>query len=354
MSEKQFPFDEIEFYYEKFPKYADTLIPSHREKQELLYTNIKIIDNIIDGLLPTDLLLVGASTGLGKTQLALNIAKNVAVQGKQTIMFSLESYNGEIQDRHIFSEISKSWYAITNKYLSFKKWATGHADENIYKMEEEVLKNMPEALKENLRIRYRNTSTYSANKLCEELKILSKNQKIKLLVIDHLHYFTIEDKDTENIGLKKIMFAVRDIGQKLKIPIILIAHLRKKDIKSKVLVPDENEFHGSSEIVKNATSVITIAPADLQTEKNYIVPTYFRFPKLRFDEGGKKRYLYCVPFNLRSGEYDDTYRVFAPKNYWTAYDEVVDNNLPSWATHAKKIGEYESKFRSCENLLSKP
>lgn len=338
------PFDEIDFYFDKFPTFGERLKPSHKEKQELISTNIPLIDEVLGGILNTDLILCGASTGLGKTQLAMNIAKNVALQNKQVVLFSLESYEGEIEDRLIFSELSKKVYQESNSFFSFKEWVTGNCNKAIYDLEGEIIKKFDGKIKDNLRIRYRDKSSYSANQFCEEIKLLAQREKIKLIVIDHLHYFDIPDGLTENLGIKNIMFTVRDIGQFLKIPIILIAHLRKTDIKSKTLAPSEFEFHGSSEIIKNSTAILTIAPAEFNGEKKYLIPTYFRAPKLRFDEGGKKRYLYCSQFNLRTGEYENTYRIFRPKSLWTDKEDVLEKDLPNWAINAKRIGEYEARF----------
>lgn len=68
-------------------------------------TGYKDLDNIIGGLHKADLVILAARPSLGKTSLALNIAKNVAFQQKVPVgIFSLEMSKHDIVDRLIAVE----------------------------------------------------------------------------------------------------------------------------------------------------------------------------------------------------------------------------------------------------------
>jgi hypothetical protein len=71
-----------------------------------------------------------------------------------------------------------------------------------------------------------------------------------------LHYFEHDDEN-ENRAIKTIVSALKDLVEGSKVPIILVSHVRKRDRKNLSDVPLIDDLHGSSEISKKATKVIT-------------------------------------------------------------------------------------------------
>ncbi|MBR0112350.1 MAG: replicative DNA helicase, partial [Clostridia bacterium] len=62
-----------------------------KEQYKGYTTGFDELDNILTGLNRSDLIIIGARPGMGKTSFALNLARNVAVKAKKkTLMFSLE------------------------------------------------------------------------------------------------------------------------------------------------------------------------------------------------------------------------------------------------------------------------
>lgn len=55
-----------------------------------IMTRIADLDGITGGIFPQELTIIASRPGMGKTQLALQIAKNVALSGKKALFFSLE------------------------------------------------------------------------------------------------------------------------------------------------------------------------------------------------------------------------------------------------------------------------
>jgi len=114
--------------------------------------------------------------------------------------------------------------------------------------------------------------------------------------------------------------------------------MRKKHYGVKTLVPSIDDFHGSSEITKNATVVLTFAPAygvEMPTQHQF--PTYMQVVKDRFN-GSIKRYAMMSSFDLRQSDYEDDYKLFTVKNDGAEMDLVEDNRIPDWAVHAKRSG----------------
>ena len=71
---------------------------------ETLSTGFKILDNILDTGLYTGLYLIGAVPSLGKTTLCMQIADNLARQGKDVLIFSFEMSRMDLMARCISRE----------------------------------------------------------------------------------------------------------------------------------------------------------------------------------------------------------------------------------------------------------
>jgi replicative DNA helicase len=69
-----------------------------------LQTGFDALDSVIIGMNKSDLVLVGARPGMGKTALAMNIATNAAKNGKTVAVFSLEMSADQLISRIMASE----------------------------------------------------------------------------------------------------------------------------------------------------------------------------------------------------------------------------------------------------------
>ncbi len=80
----------------------DRLDELHKDKGKIrgVPTGFRDLDNIIAGLQRSDLFVLAARPSMGKTALALNLAHNVAVKAKQSVLiFSLEMSKEQLVDR---------------------------------------------------------------------------------------------------------------------------------------------------------------------------------------------------------------------------------------------------------------
>ncbi|MCL7783536.1 DNA helicase, partial [Pasteurella multocida] len=76
-------------------EYIDVL--EKRSKQDfnsrLLHTGIEAVDNILGGINPTDIVVIAGRPGMGKTEFALTLTRNIAEQKGAVLFFSLEMAN---------------------------------------------------------------------------------------------------------------------------------------------------------------------------------------------------------------------------------------------------------------------
>ncbi|MDD4606870.1 MAG: replicative DNA helicase [Patescibacteria group bacterium] len=87
-----------------------------------LPTGFSDLDNVIAGLQKSDLIILAARPSMGKTSLALDMARNIAVNTKTPVgIFSLEMSKDSITDRLICSQANVNLWKMRTGHLSTKK-----------------------------------------------------------------------------------------------------------------------------------------------------------------------------------------------------------------------------------------
>ncbi|MEJ2245949.1 MAG: replicative DNA helicase, partial [Acidobacteriota bacterium] len=88
-----------------------------------LETGFTDLDRILAGLHPSDLIIVAARPGLGKTSFCLNISEHVAIrQHKSVGIFSLEMSKEQLVKRLLCSEARIDAHRINTGFLSKEDW----------------------------------------------------------------------------------------------------------------------------------------------------------------------------------------------------------------------------------------
>ena len=88
-----------------------------------LETGFVDLDRMTSGMHPSDLIIVAARPGLGKTSLCLNIAEHVAIRKHKTVgIFSLEMSKEQLVKRLLCSEARIDSHRINTGYLNKDDW----------------------------------------------------------------------------------------------------------------------------------------------------------------------------------------------------------------------------------------
>ena len=86
-------------------------------------TGFKHLDRITNGLQRSDLIVIAARPGMGKTSLSMNIVENVClVKGKTAAVFSLEMPRAQIVQRLLCAHAGVSMEKALSGKLSQKEW----------------------------------------------------------------------------------------------------------------------------------------------------------------------------------------------------------------------------------------
>lgn len=289
---------------------------------------ISYLDDALIGLFPHELFLIGARTGLGKTELATQLALSFSDRGKRVAFFSLESDKWEIQRRLKYRKMAQLFeqhYGNQLKVPRYREWLLQGYDaawDGIEKFAEGELKLKTLELK----VIYKHEG-YTAAQFAEDFAAMEGETDI--FIVDHLHYFDFFG-ETETEGLKKAIHLIRNASLHHGKPVILLAHLRKEQTGGKSM-PTLNDFHGHSDIVKVATTVLLLSPADADASVGKF-PTNFHIAKCR-TAAEVTAFAGTVSFDTKNACYTKNYLISTIKS-GEATPISEKTFVPDWAKNA--------------------
>lgn len=295
---------------------------------------VPFLDDYLRGILPNDLVLIGAPSGVGKTDLALGIACSNAFQKRRVHYFALEAEPRELERRTKYALVSKRAYRDHHpqrQSLNYTDWLLGDLEYIVGPYNHEADAQVMDLLG-GMQTYYRG-ARFTSSHLDKAIQAI--HQRSELIVIDHLHYIDSDDDDkNEHRALGDTVKTIRDISLRIGVPIILVAHMRKRDQRARQLVADLDDFHGSSNVTKISTQVIAIEPArGVESPKWFLSPTYMTIPKDR--RSGRCRNVAVTYFDHRTRGYSDTYSLGVAKA--AEWEQIGDGDVPSWAKRHRRM-----------------
>lgn len=289
---------------------------------------ISYLDDYCIGIHPTDLVILCASSGAGKTTIASLIAQIAAFGGKRVHFFALEAHEKEIEQRMLFREICDVLRQREMRFPTFQQW--------LYDVSP-----LPDDIEHEARRRFERRVSgmhtfYRGEKFTADditRRFAEVRASTDLIVLDHLHYVDSDDAN-ENRAFKEITKAIRDAALAMEKPVIAVAHLRKRDRNRPRAIPELDDVHGGSDIVKIATKVIALAPArDNPNAEPGKAATYMQVIKDRFP--GVSGYAALCTYDLRRMGYEERYIV----GRLSAAGEFENVPLsPAWAARGVALG----------------
>lgn len=299
-------------------------------RQNLRRFGIKFLDDALIGIRPSDLILLGAPSGVGKTGLCCNIALANMVDGRRVHFMALEAEEFEIERRFKYELIAKTYFSpeysqfrIPGLRISYEKWLLGDFIEPLMELELQAAKHFEEKYK-NFFVFYKQ-DRFGLPDLIES--VVANGSQTDLFIIDHVHYFDLDD-DNENRAMKQIAKTVRSLALEQGKPIILVAHLRKRDRANEDLCAGIDEFHGSSDLTKIATKVITVSSGERTSDGS--LETFMRIPKDRIS-GSPSRFTGRLLFDPKRNTYEEAYKLGRSSlTRKGGFEELHRDYLPDW------------------------
>lgn len=178
-------------------------------------TGYKEFDAITSGLQNSDLILLAARPGVGKTSFAMNLAVNAAInQGKKVAIFSLEMSREQLMQRALASLAKVNLSHVLRGTMDSDEW------KRIWTAEKKLAQS---------------SIFVDSSSLVTPFDILSKCQKLKLtegldmIVIDYLQLMTMgrSSRESRTQEVSDLTRTLKIAAKELNVPILLLSQLSR-------------------------------------------------------------------------------------------------------------------------------
>jgi len=172
------------------------------------------LDRVTSGWQKSDLIIVAARPGMGKTAFALTMARNIAITHETAIgFFSLEMSSEQLVSRLIASEAE----------LSASKLRKGDLQDFEMVQLHEKIKQLSEA-----QIYIDDTPALTIFELRAKARRLVKNHNVGIIVIDYLQLMSAGGKSgNREQEISTISRSLKGIAKELKIPVIALSQVNR-------------------------------------------------------------------------------------------------------------------------------
>ena len=176
-------------------------------------TGFPQLDELLGGgMQRSDLLILAARPSLGKSTLALNIARHAAVQGSTAAVFSLEMSGLQIAVRLLASEADVDSHRMRMDLLN--------SDEDARVLDAVgMLSDLPIYVDE--------TPFQSVMEMRSKSRRLQQESGLDLVIVDYLQLVDVGRNDNRAVALGEVSRALKGLARELDIPVLACSQLSR-------------------------------------------------------------------------------------------------------------------------------
>ena len=204
-------------------------------------TGIGDLDRVITGLNRSDLILLAARPGMGKTSFALNIAKHAACVSKKTVaFFSLEMSKEQLASRLLSSEALVGGTKLRTGKLSEEEWQRLIAAGDVLNKADMYLDGTPGITVSEMKAKLR------------------RLKNIDLVVIDYLQLMNSGGRRSDNRvqEISEITRNLKIMAKEINVPVICLSQLSRASEQRPDHRPQLSDLRDSGSIEQDADIVL--------------------------------------------------------------------------------------------------
>lgn len=206
-----------------------------------LKTSYGKLDSVIFGLNPSDLILIAARPGMGKTSFATNIATNVAKNypARKICIFSLEMSKEQIASRILSAEARVTSEEMRTGQFDDSKWdSLGEAVDVLSQVE----------------IYIDDTANISIGEMKAKLR---RMKNLGLVIIDYLQLMSTGRRDGNRVAeISEITRSLKVMAKELNVPVISLSQLSRSPEQRPDKRPLLSDLRDSGSIEQDADVVL--------------------------------------------------------------------------------------------------
>lgn len=223
-----------------------------------LKTGIHALDKSMGGMQPSDLTVVGARPGVGKTAFAVSVLRNVAKSGKKVGFFSTEMSVFQVMSRFTSMEANINAHKLRHADLDELDYARITAATSVIT---------------TLNLRICDKPSITVGELAMQARAWAADGGIDIVVVDYLTRLHI-DKPTgnQNLDVGVIVTELKNIARNLNIPVMVLAQLNRQISNRKDKLPIMSDLRDSGIIEQEADQILMLYRPDEEEEKEGKTP----------------------------------------------------------------------------------
>lgn len=221
----------------------------------------KALDDKLSGFQKSDLIILAARPSVGKTSLALDIARNAAVKfNVPTAVFSLEMSRQQLVDRMLSAQAQVDGWKLRTGRLSL----------------EEEFERLQQGMHELMQapIFIDDKAANNIMNMRSVLRRLNSDRPIGLIIVDYLQLMTtLKSYDNMVNQVTEISRSLKGLAKEFDVPVIALSQLSRA-VESRGGKPKLSDLRDSGSIEQDADVVLLIHREDKYgegNEKNNIV-----------------------------------------------------------------------------------
>ncbi len=230
----------------------DALNSETDDSMKPISTGIGDLDRVITGLNRSDLILLAARPGMGKTSFALNIARNAACQSKKTVaFFSLEMSKEQLASRLLSTEALISGTKLRTGKLSEEEWSRLIPASDVLSKAELYLDDTPGITITEMKSRLR------------------RLRNLDLVVIDYLQLMGSGRRiDNRVQEISEITRNLKILAKEMNVPVITLSQLSRASEQRTDHRPQLSDLRDSGSIEQDADIVLFLYREGYYSEKS--------------------------------------------------------------------------------------
>ncbi len=224
----------------------------HKEKKLItgLPTGYEKLDYLTSGLQPSDLVIVAARPGLGKTSLCLNLATYASISyGKKIGIFSLEMTKEQLMLRMLSIRAKVNYSNIRSGYIR---------DEDL----EKLVRAADEFSQASIYID--DTPAMTVLEIRAKARRQKKDKGLDLIIVDYLQLMRGSSRtETREREIAEISGSLKALAKELGVPVIAVSQLSRQTEARSDRRPQLADLRESGAIEQDADVVLFIHRADV-------------------------------------------------------------------------------------------
>ncbi len=228
----------------------DRLDDLHKDKGRIrgIPSGFKDLDDVLAGFQRADLLIIAARPAMGKTAFVLNLAHNVALHGKEPVLFfSLEMGKEQLVDRLLSMESGVDAWALR----------TGNLTDQDFEKIGQAMGTLSEA-----KIFIDDTPGLTVSDLRTKARREAHKHGLGLIIIDYLQLMSggsrFGSSDNRVQEISEISRGLKVIARELNVPVIALSQLSRSVESRNPQIPQLADLRESGSIEQDADVVAFI------------------------------------------------------------------------------------------------